>query len=213
MRPALFLVAIAGAALGLEVHEPAYAAGVYAETRAGFSPRGYKRSGSISVVDACPCDWITNMADFGPVSFVGLILAVPGDACTECTAVQAACAAKQACERQEAYACSEAGLLLPEGFGEGVGDSSDKCEDTDADDDSPLPTAFISVNASTALVNATIWSTATVNATMSDPDGDVYDCTPLENVPFIYLGFVPVWFVAFVLWVVTRVHTWLAGCG
>ena len=108
MRSALALVAAAGVALGLEVHEPAHAAGVYAETRADFSPRGYRISGPVSVVEACPCDWLSKAdygSGYGPGSFVGLILVVPGDACSGCSAVEAACAATRACERQqEAYA-------------------------------------------------------------------------------------------------------------
>ena len=104
MRSALALIAAAGVALGLEVHEPAHAAGVYAETRADFSPRGYRISGPVSVVEACPCDWLSKAdygSGYGPGSFVGLILVVPGDACSGCSAVEAACAATRACERQQ----------------------------------------------------------------------------------------------------------------
>jgi len=198
MRSALaLLVTTAGAVLGLEVHEPAHAAGVYAETRADFSPRGYRISGSVSVVEACPCDWLASPADYDPGSFVGLILAVPGDACTECSAVQAACGAAYVCERQEAHACSDAGLLLPDGFGKDAGDSSTVgavCEND------PLVTAFISVNDTAALVNATRSGGGTLNATMADPEGDVFDCSVLAFVPFIHLGFVPVWLAAAVLW-------------
>ena len=114
MRSALALVATAGVALGLEVHEPAHAAGVYPETRANFSPRGYHISGTISVLEACPCDWLTTTdygSGYGPDAFVGLILAIPGDDCTGCSAVEAACAAKQA---------EASGILLPDGFGDGV---------------------------------------------------------------------------------------------
>jgi len=158
MRSALTLFATAGFALGLEVHAPAHAVGVYAETRADFSPRGYHISGPVSVVEACPCDWLTTAdygSGYGPGSFVGLILAVPGDDCTGCSAVEAACAARRACERQEAHACSKAGLLLPNGFGEDAGDSAAAASTCVDDDHVPLPTAFISANATAALVNGT----------------------------------------------------------
>ena len=56
----LALVATAGVALGLEVHTPAHARAVYAERRADFTPRGYSRNGPITVVEACPCDWLIN---------------------------------------------------------------------------------------------------------------------------------------------------------
>ena len=118
MRPsassALLLVAAASAVLGLEVHDPTYAVGVYAETRAYFSPKGYVVNGLVTVVDACPCDWSTS-AENSSGSYDGLILAVAEGACTEeveCSAVEAACAAKQA----EAM-----GILLPNGFGDGGG--------------------------------------------------------------------------------------------
>eukprot|EP00964_Phaeocystis_antarctica_P059155 scaffold35115_cov57-Phaeocystis_antarctica.AAC.4 len=213
MRSALALVATAGVVLGLEVHEPAHAAGVYAETRAAFSPRGYHISGPVSVVEACPCDWLSTAdygSGYGPGSFVGLILAVPGDACTGCSPVEAACAAKRACERQEAYDCSKAGLLLPDGFGKDAGDSAAAAASTcmgpnGVDGRTPLPTAFISANASAALVNGTMCcGGSTLNATMADPEGEVFDCVVLENVPWIYLGFVPVWLAAAVLWVMNN---------
>ena len=115
MRPssssALLLVAAASAVLGLEVHEPTYAVGVYAETRAYFAPKGYLVNGLVTVVDACPCDWTTNSSG----SYDGLILAVAEGACTEevkCSAVEAACAAKRA---------EATGILLPDGFGKGGG--------------------------------------------------------------------------------------------
>mmetsp|Transcript_1584 Transcript_1584/g.3972 ORF Transcript_1584/g.3972 Transcript_1584/m.3972 type:complete len:235 (-) Transcript_1584:848-1552(-) len=150
MRSALALVAAAGVALGLEVHEPAHAAGVYAETRADFSRRGYRISGPVSVVEACPCDWLSTAdygSGYGPGSFVGLILVVPGDACTGCSAVEAACAAKRGCERQqeEAYDCSEAGLLLPDGFGEDPADSAAAAAaSSPSSDSSPRPKASVS---------------------------------------------------------------------
>ena len=118
MRPsassALLLVAAASAVFGLEVHEPTYAVGVYAETRAYFAPKGYVVNGLVTVVDACPCDWTTS-AENSSGSYDGLILVVVEGACTgevECSAVEAACAAKQA----EAM-----GILLPDGFGDGGG--------------------------------------------------------------------------------------------
>jgi hypothetical protein len=115
MRPSAWLVAAAaGAVLGLEVHEPAYAAGVHAETRALFSPRGYVVNGRVTMVDACPCDWTTTSTEQAEGRYDGLILAVAEGACAEeeeCTAAEAACAAKQA---------EASGILLPDGFGDGV---------------------------------------------------------------------------------------------
>ena len=208
MRSALALVATAGVALGLEVHEPAHAAGVYPETRANFSPRGYHISGPISVLEACPCDWLTTTdygSGYGPDAFVGLILAIPGDDCTGCSAVEAACAAKHACELQEAYSCWKAGLLLPEGFGDDAGDSAEAPTTCVDEGHAPLPTAFISANATAALVNSTTCcGGSTLNATMADPEGEVFDCAVLEHVPWIYLGFVPVWLAAALLWAINN---------
>jgi len=82
MRPLpLLLAAAASAVLGLEVHEPAYAAGVYAEKRAHFSPQGYMVNGLVTVVEACPCNWTTSMEQ-GSGSYDGLILAVAEGACS-----------------------------------------------------------------------------------------------------------------------------------
>lgn len=143
MRPLpLLLAAAASAVLGLEVHEPAYAAGVYAEKRAHFSPQGYMVNGLVTVVKACPCNWTTSMEQ-GSGSYDGLILAVAEGACSaeagghcrltltlvlllepgacaaevECTAAEAACAAKQA---------DASGMLLPDGFGDGGGHVGNK---------------------------------------------------------------------------------------
>ena len=49
-------------------------------------------------------------------------------------------------------------------------------------------------------MNATRSGGGTLNATMADPEGDVFDCSVLAFVPFIHLGFVPVWLAAAVLW-------------
>ena len=117
MQPsAILLVAAASAAFGLEVHEPAFAAGVYAETRALFSPQGYVVNGLVTLVDGCPCHGAIS-TERGSGANGGLILAVAEGACTaeaQCTAAEAACAAQQA---------EASGVLLPEGFGErdGVG--------------------------------------------------------------------------------------------
>ena len=203
----LALVATAGVALGLEVHAPAHAAGVYAETRADFTPRGYHRSGPITVVEACPCDWLIN--DYGSgnsaasiaASLVGLILAVPGDDCTECSAHEAACAAKRTCLLQQVYSCSEAGLLLPDGFGLHADDSA-AAEAAACEGEEPLATAFISANTTAALLNSTTCCGGSVlNATMEDPEPELFNCEVLKHVPWICLGFVPVWLAALVLWI------------
>lgn len=200
----LALVATAGVALGLEVHTPAHAAGVYAETRADFTPRGYRINGPITVVEACPCDWLTRDygSGFSPASLVGqdpsdvgwLILAVPGDDCTECSAHEAACAAKVTCELQQIHSCSGAGLLLPDGFGDLADDSAAAAAAACGEGEGPLATAFISTNSTAALLNGTTCCGGSVlNATMADPDPELFDCTVLEYVPWICLGFVPVW--------------------
>ena len=203
----LALVATAGVALGLEVHAPAHAAGVYAETRADFTPRGYHRSGPITVVEACPCDWLIN--DYGSgnsaasiaASLVGLILAVPGDDCTECSAHEAACAAKRTCLLQQVYSCSEAGLLLPDGFGLHADDSA-AAEAAACEGEEPLATALISANTTAALLNSTTCCGGSVlNATMEDPEPELFNCEVLKHVPWICLGFVPVWLAALVLWI------------
>ena len=146
----------------MEVHEPAYVAGLYAETRAHFSPRGYQINGLVLGVDTCPCDWTNTTRGSG--SYDGLILAVAEGACTECASASAACAAKQA---------EASGLLLPDGFGDGVGGSVTL--DSSCEEDS-LPTAFISLDDTAALLNASR-SGDTINATMADPDEEGFDCT------------------------------------
>ena len=160
MRSALVLAA-AGTVLGMEIHAPAYAAGVYAETRAGVSPHGYRITGIVSVVEACPCDW-TNTSH-GSGSYEGLILAFVDDACTECSVASAACAAKQA---------SALGLLLSDGFGHGVSETASvvvSCEEA------PLPTAFLSLSTAAVLLNASHGG-GIINVTMADPDDDGFDC-------------------------------------
>ena len=39
---------------------------------------------------------------------------------------------------------------------------------------------------------------------MADPEDEAFDCAVLEHVPWIYLGFVPVWLAAAVLWAVNN---------
>ena len=205
---AILLVAAASAAFGLEVHEPAYAAGVYAETRALFSPQGYVVNGVVTLVDGCPCHGAIS-TERGSGANDGLyILAVAEGACTaeaQCTAAEAACAAQQA---------EASGVLLPEGFGErdGVGGywqpvSWRRRPLEAACKQSPLPTAFISRDLTALLRNASRAGDA-VNVTMSEPGDEGFDCAVLDHVPVIFLGFVPAWMAATALWAWNNVRNW-----
>lgn len=208
MQPSAFLlVAAASAAFGLEVHDPAYAAGVYAETRALFSPQGYVINGLVTLVDACPCHGAIG-TERGSGAYDGLILAVAEGACTEeaeCTAAEAACAAQQA---------EASGVLLPEGLGDrdGVGGywqpvSWRQRPLEAACKQSPLPTAFISRDLTALLRNASRTGDA-VNVTMTDPGDESFDCAVLDHVPVIFLGFVPAWMAAMALWTWNNLRNW-----
>lgn len=141
-------------AVGLEIHEPAHLAGEYPDTPASFAPANYDVNALAAVATSCPCEWEVRDVTFAHPLVNGRILLVHDGVCTgSCPAQAAACAAQLA---------NASGILVPESFNPesllfneesaAAGDYVAFDAEQNASCDEPIPTAYVSVNASKDLV-------------------------------------------------------------